>query len=239
MVAPGGLLLVSTHDLSVRPAGYPDPPNGFLFESSSEIPELEEDDYGTCWVNERFMNAVVAEDTSGKAIRFPRALWSYQDVYAIARELPVGAPTVGEPLAYLFYCRHDPSRGVLQLAGWAADPQARGPVQIIARLNEVEVASCLPDASLAEVELLLRRKDLGPTGWQLEIELENGRFDPRLILSLSAVSTDGRERLLHLDTLKGSVLFETLENQFKQHHRTAARVQELEQTVSSMEASRF
>jgi SAM-dependent methyltransferase len=99
LLRPGGLLLFSVHDVSLRPL-FGKPPldaealarsGGIHYESDSEIPGLQ--GYGSTWVDETFVHRAVAEASGGAGcVRLPRALSSFHDYYAVGRPLPGAAP---------------------------------------------------------------------------------------------------------------------------------------------------
>jgi SAM-dependent methyltransferase len=87
LLAEGGLLLFSVHDLALRrdAAPPPDPRQPvILFAESSESSSHAVQEYGTSWVNEAFVRAAVRETIGDwPLLRIPRGMASYQDLYVL------------------------------------------------------------------------------------------------------------------------------------------------------------
>lgn len=89
-VAPGGLLVFSTHgEEAVRRAGVLLDSKGYFFTPSSESTAIDPQEYGTAYTNEAFVRERIGEHVLGMAgqPRFaPTWFWHHQDAWALRRE---------------------------------------------------------------------------------------------------------------------------------------------------------
>lgn len=128
-VAPGGLLLFSTHgpDLLKEPADWS---QGIVFRAESETRRLDPAVYGTTWVTRDYVTRKVAGATGGESrVAFiPFGLCAQQDVTLVAR--PPGLPQ--SPAALPLFPRGDLDRfevtaDAMEAEGWV---EAKGEVEI-------------------------------------------------------------------------------------------------------------
>ncbi len=99
-VAEGGILAVSTNDISGMPEGLGEAGLDFVFERHSESDDLLEDLYGTTWISEEWMRtafrSVAGEDLAWMH-RIPRGLWNAQDLWVAKKRLSAAGETGGPP----------------------------------------------------------------------------------------------------------------------------------------------
>ncbi|HET7452188.1 MAG TPA: class I SAM-dependent methyltransferase [Thermoanaerobaculia bacterium] len=94
-VAPGGLLLFSTHGPTLAGEGG-DLSRGIVFRPESETDRLDGEAYGSSWVTAEFVRDAVRRSCPAGALHaVPFGLDGRQDLYAVARP----PQTPGEPLA--------------------------------------------------------------------------------------------------------------------------------------------
>ncbi|HET9767684.1 MAG TPA: class I SAM-dependent methyltransferase [Thermoanaerobaculia bacterium] len=246
LLRPGGMLLASVHDLSLRsllglaPAS-PRAAAGegtILFEPDSEIPELGGQRYGTTWVDEAFMRRAVAAATGGAAcVRLPRALSSFQDYYAIGVAAPDGAPPqVAEPVGALEWAVRSPDGRELTLRGWAHDLHGPGLAAVEVRVDGTLAARCAAEDLRADVAARFGEPDLR-AGWSTTVSAPaGGTLGGEAMISIQAVSTSGLAHLIHLGSLEGTEL--GLQLEWQSGLRRQAEAQAAAE-IDRMRASRF
>lgn len=86
-VAPGGVLLFSTHGAeAVRRAGVALDAEGYFFAPSSESNAIEAQEYGTAFTSEDFVRAALQECAPGaEAHCTPAWFWVHQDAWLVQR----------------------------------------------------------------------------------------------------------------------------------------------------------
>jgi SAM-dependent methyltransferase len=91
VVAPGGLLLFSTHGPHLVGEGG-DLSRGIVFRPESETDRLDAEAYGSSWVTEEFVRDAVRHSCTGGAVHaIPFGLDGRQDLYAVVRPPSVPA----------------------------------------------------------------------------------------------------------------------------------------------------
>lgn len=173
--APGGLLVFTTHNSDRRPPlGASE--EGFWFDASSEIPNLDPDQYGSTFVSDVFVRSAIAEVCGASADttqRLVRAIGD-QDVYVVVRAESVDSPlTVSE---------HWPagavdeavrlSDGKIRITGWAGgdvEPPERVEVSVAIGSSTFDVVSGLPRPDVAAAKGRPWDLDLHFAGWQVDI----------------------------------------------------------------------
>ncbi len=87
-VAPGGVLVFSTHGLkAARHDNVTLDADGFFFAPSSESQAIDVHEYGTAFTSEAFVLARIAENMGRQQLihKAPVHFWNHQDAYVIAR----------------------------------------------------------------------------------------------------------------------------------------------------------
>ena len=88
MVAPGGVLVFSTHGTeAARRAGVALDGEGYFFAPSSESHAIDAQEYGTAFSDEGFVRARLAEHAGDATVlRFaPTWFWHHQDAWVLGR----------------------------------------------------------------------------------------------------------------------------------------------------------
>jgi SAM-dependent methyltransferase len=206
LLTPDGLLIFSVHDELLAPAPFE---GGIRFESRSESRVLDVNDYGSTWVTEEYVRQQVAAiDPSFACVRMRRALAEWQDVYVISPS-PIASP---EPrrVPKGFVDRLDSTADGVRLEGWAT--------AVHERADRVDV--CLGDRVVATTRDFAPRPDVAafvgaPTatdsGFGLVISHAAIRSFRYEVVTVSAYTREGEERILFLgtlDSLKGHTAHE-------------------------------
>ena len=85
-VAPGGLLVFSTHGIeAARRAGVTLDGEGYFFAASSESNAIDAQEYGTAFTDEHFVRARVRElgPAPAQAVVAPVWFWNHQDAWLL------------------------------------------------------------------------------------------------------------------------------------------------------------
>lgn len=87
-VAPGGLLVFSTH--GIKAAKFDDvtlDEEGYFFAASSESSAIDEQEYGTTFTSEDFVLARIAETVGADKLihKMPVHFWNHQDAYVLRK----------------------------------------------------------------------------------------------------------------------------------------------------------
>ena len=87
-VAPGGLLVFSTHgEAAVQMQGVALDAGGFFFAAASESQAIDVADYGTAFSSEAYVRRQIAERLPGAelALVSPKHFWHHQDAFVLRR----------------------------------------------------------------------------------------------------------------------------------------------------------
>lgn len=87
-VAPGGVLVFSTHGLkAARHDNVTLDADGFFFAASSESQAIDVEEYGTAFTSEAFVRARIAETVGADRLihQAPVHFWNHQDAYVLQR----------------------------------------------------------------------------------------------------------------------------------------------------------
>ncbi|WP_440113837.1 class I SAM-dependent methyltransferase [Acidovorax sp. BL-A-41-H1] len=87
-VAPGGLLVFSTHGTKAADFDHVTlDPEGYFFAASSESTAIDEQEYGTTFTSEAFVLARIAETVGADRLvhKAPVHFWNHQDAYVLRR----------------------------------------------------------------------------------------------------------------------------------------------------------
>lgn len=195
LLTPRGILCFSVHDAWCHPDPARVQAEGFAFNGSSELEELDAETYGTTFVTADFVRDAVASRTgSGALARLPRALANHQDLYVLGpSDLPVhrleSIPR-GQWGCVDVIIRSAPN--TLELVGWAAvldhGPAGHVEVRVAGRTLRCPVAVPRPDVR----DVLGDARLLG-TGWAITVPVPDGS----VYVEVSAHSDGHAPALLH------------------------------------------
>ncbi len=200
----GGVLCFSVHDACLLPAGLTLDEQGMLFLPVSENADLDTRIYGTTYVSEAYVAAVLADAGRDAYLRIPRGLAHEQDLYVVAA-------SPGRDLSPLYAFRHGPW-------GWVDEREVRRCGQVYLR----GWAASIDDGPLPHVDILindrhfecptgLRREDVGRvfadprldhSGWEFSHALDRGSEPIRVVVSANTARDE--QALLYAGLLQSS-----------------------------------
>ena len=250
MLESDGLLIFSVHDETIAP----DRVDGIHFATNSESRVLDTNEYGSTWVTETWVREQVAAiDPSFACVRLPRALSDWQDVYVVSPS-PIPDPRPRRtPKGFLDQFAIE-DEGI-RLAGWATLVDARaGRVDV--RIGDEVVASTSEFYSRPDVAAWLGNPAATDSGWEVLLPHARIRSFRYEVVTVSAFSPDGEERIFFLgtlDSLNGHVARERAKELERRLEARGAEIAELhghldaaalhartlEQQIAAMRASRF
>ena len=172
-VKPGGILILSVHDASLRSDGKAN--ERFLFVPTSENTDLDPATYGSTWVSSEFVTSAFEDELTGFShVRLPRGLCGYQDAYVIVRQEGVDFSSLSyssgvEGYIDVIECHRD-SR--LSCCGWAASVSRNEPLSgVDFVLNGEVIASTNSFSVRRDVASRFGDDRLAMTGWDLSVDL--------------------------------------------------------------------
>jgi len=209
LLAPNGLLIISTHDESLRGSMRSEGP-GFWFQEKSEIDTLDKKEYGSTVVNEHYVRAAIKEATAGRGcyLRIPRGLNWYQDLYLIS-----GPP---EPdFSTLHYSFGPPGyvdsvtfreRDLLEATGWAFDPSGLKIDEVRVAVQGGPIQKCVPSVKRPDVVQHLNNSKAEISGFSCVVRLPS---DTGLMsaasLTVFAVSSGGESFIIYKNRVASAV----------------------------------
>lgn len=140
LLAPGGILLYSTHGPAVVP-GLSADANGFGFQGASETLSLDASEYGTTVITPERADAIAREVGVAHHYGLERGLWGFQDFYVASNE----------PIPALDNWQHAPiPRGVfercvanadrtVEIGGWVRVPVTAGTIDRVTLVMDGEL----------------------------------------------------------------------------------------------------
>jgi SAM-dependent methyltransferase len=204
LLAPAGLLILSTHDEYLR-GGERNSGPMFWFEQVSEIESLDKNEYGSSMVNEPYVRGAINRATRGQAsyFRIPRGLNRHQDLYLIAGS---PAPDFSTLPACLEPAGHVDSiamkrPGLVEISGWACDLSGSAAEVRVVFEGQV-VHTCRPAGKRTDVARHFENPNAECSGFSCALELTPDR-DGRL--SVIAVGAGGKPSVIY-DQPLGSAL---------------------------------
>jgi SAM-dependent methyltransferase len=258
LLAPGGVLVFSTHSPGLLPPGATMPESGILFAEQSESGSLATSDYGSTWVSPGFVRRAL-DRTAGPAAaslhRVDRGLNNFQDLYVAVPGADAdfsGLAFRGDPLLYVESCRLEENGRRLYLDGWA-----------VLRAGSAERVELLLDGELAgaaaitgpreDVAAALGEERFVRSGWDCSFALPPGASRSSSVLALRVVDDRGVGHLVQASSVDAALLAAArrkiglLAAELALAHertadveaRAAAAIAALETRIAAMEASRF
>jgi len=256
LLRPGGLLVISVHDETIRDPSVPMPETGLLFQELSESRTLDTGDYGSTWVTEAFVRSAVA-----RASEEPVSVWraalglcNFQDLYVVVRGEAAGLSALTfqtEPFLRIETCSLETPE-LLTLSGWSV--VLNGEVrEVQASLDGRIVAASPVEGPRSDVAAELRDERFARSGWKLTVPLRQGLDRNSALLILRVVDARGIGHPLWASTVETALLHvarqdvklldrrlaETKERLADAQARAAAEIEGLQARIAAMEASRF
>ena len=199
---PDGILVFSTHDVSLIPPTVPIPANGILFLASSESRTLDTNQYGSTYVSEEFVARVVDWVSRGKVRlhRIRRGLCYFQDLYILAgrqnRDF-LDLNFLHDPVGHLDTWQNIPS-GEAYLAGWAADFNAGGSIkEIQIRSGGKVIETVTPDQDRPDVAKHFQCPSATRSGWTCR--LKSHPIRPNDIVEITTINHAQRKGIIAYD----------------------------------------
>lgn len=269
LLKPGGVLLFSVHDMSLRlRQGKPGSPGGIDFEEISESGSLDTQEYGSAWVTEDFVRSAVRRAIGPfPVLRIPRGLASFQDLYAVVKDETLDPATAFSTLKIEReadgFLEHTSlvGRRSLRLSAWMADRiTGRPPQEVRVRIDGALVATSREIQPRPQIGQMFVHDPMDVVGWQTTVELPEDIRTESARLSIHPVSTEGEELALFSGPIAWACLRsaqldavllldeigrrqgaheEELASQRSALAEGEARNAELAHRVAAMEASRF
>ncbi len=206
LVAPGGMMVFSVHDISMTVQGG-GLKQDFVFYPNSESRSLDGQEYGTTYVSEHAVREIIRAVLPPHVTvhRIPKGISYYQDVYVVADD-PVRASA---PLDF----KHHPqgwsnsctigASGNLELAGWAADPNPGGGIkEIQVSVGDRVVQRCMPYAVMPDVAAKVG-EFARLSGWWCQVGQE--QVKPSDVVLVKAINASGLEKVLVADTMQRAI----------------------------------
>jgi len=174
-LTPGGILVFSTHDVSLIPPNVPVPASGILFQARSESRTLDTNQYGSTYVSEQFVARTVAQ-VSGDRIRLhriKRGRVGFQDFYILAKNLNrdfLDLAFLHDPCGFFDSCELLPD-GQKRLTGWAADithGTSIREVQFVSGDRVIEAVA--PDHDRPDVARFFQCPSVLRSGWSCRLK---------------------------------------------------------------------
>ena len=211
LLAPGGLLVFSTHGEALLPADDRLGPSGFRFQPISESGSLDKEQYGSTWVSEEYVRACLARALPGaSARRYPKGLVSYQDLWVVAASPDAdfsGLDVAGHPDGYVEHCSlAAPDR--LEIAGWVVDRASGQPVrEVWAEVDGAVAARCRDLTRREDVDAAFPGDDrVAAQGWRLSVPLPPALPLGTTPLVLRAVDHRGRPAAIAASSVESALL---------------------------------
>jgi SAM-dependent methyltransferase len=123
LLSPGGILVFSVHGEHVIPEGATMPESGIYYLASTEVADLDVEDYGATTVTDAYVRKAIQAVTGGSEFQYIyKGLNSYQDVYVISNAPMPAQPFTFDcgPQGHVDKCYWTAAQE-LELSGWAAD----------------------------------------------------------------------------------------------------------------------
>jgi SAM-dependent methyltransferase len=250
LIAPGGLLVFSTHGLDLLPPEEAQAGAGIVFKPLSESRSLSTADYGSSWVSERFVAEALGRAAPGLPWRrIARGLLNHQDLYLVAHCGERDLSTLvfgGDPEGRVDVVAVE-GEAKLHLAGWAHDAGWGDPVAAVEVLLDGAVAG--RTRQFGRRHDVARAMGLPPAAalaWQVVCPLPAPLSRSAVLLMVRVRTASGRTRVLHLSSLESALLagarleLEALKARLERVGDGATRkTQALRREIAAMRASRF
>lgn len=203
MLAPGGFLAFSVHDISMTTSEKRSG-SGFVFFPNSESQSLAGEEYGTTYVSERVVREIIAEVLPPHVVvhRIPKGVSHYQDLYVVCDDPARSSARLvyhHHPLGDAHPCTTD-AAGNVQFFGWAADPNPDGRIEEVrVSIDGRVVQQCAADALRPDVASVLGRY-AERSGWWCQVSRD--QTSPESVVLIKAINSSGLEKVLVADTMR-------------------------------------
>ncbi len=205
LLSPKGVLCFSVHDEALLANDQRLPESGIAFTPQSENADLDVANYGTTYVNERFVAEAIKNvvGVSQRLVRIPRALANEQDIYVLPR-------SADSDLSRLNHFRKGPwgwvdeisfSRdGRIYLRGWAGSLDDGVIDSVVVRIDD-RVSSCRTGLAREDVARVLGDVRLATSGW----EFSETTMQAEVYVEVTVQTTHGESALLYTGPVRLAV----------------------------------
>jgi len=204
LLTPGGLLIFSVHDAAVLPPHLKMEKEGIVFIHESESRSLDGSDYGTTYVTESFVGAVIKEMT-GKCgyYRGKRGLWWFQDIYVVPKDQNKdlgGLDLSYGPAGYVDSCVLT-NENELRFDGWAADFSKNTPLrEVDIIVNGRPAHHCLPSHDRPDIAVAFDDIRGLKSGFSCSVPAH--LLKPSDMVIVKAVNSRSIEHVIRIGTLE-------------------------------------
>ncbi len=203
LLTEDGVLIFTVHDEAVGPSTSKTPGPNIQFIPESESRSLDKNVYGTTFVNEEFCQQAIRKAAHGSVhyARLPKALWRFQDIYAVSHgneeRLKSLKPERGLE-GYIDRCQS--IAGQTYFSGWAYDFRWNEKVDLIEILEDGErIQVCIPSTERTDVAAHFGNSAMTGCGWVCMVE--DSRLKPESIISVQFTSSTGERHVAAFDSL--------------------------------------
>jgi SAM-dependent methyltransferase len=239
LLRPGGLLAFSVHDVGLLPG---EEKGTFVFRPQSESGSLAPQEYGSTWVTEERVRALIAEvgkNVPGLVVRrIPRGLANYQDLYVATSGGPQEAGALadlrGGAEGFIEACVLLASRR-LAIGGWAIDRLTHRPLAALRLSLNGELAGTADLWDRPEIAAVFPGEAPGGQGFRVEVPLPRGKQPGEIEVRLEAAGADGFVVPLYAGSAEALLLRVALYQVLNLGRKTEA----LEKEIAGMKESRF
>jgi SAM-dependent methyltransferase len=210
LLAPGGVLCFTVHDLSLLEGGAGEVSGGIVFVAESESRSLDPEEYGSTWVSETYVREVAREVIPGASVhRLERAIGRFQDLYLVVNEAGIDFSALrfdGGCNGFIDGFRRS-GDATIHCYGWAAnrhEPFSAERIDIVIGAETVATAA----VGLPREDVVAHFGDpryLG-SGWECRIIRPTPHSDSFDVCIVKAVSSSGAETILAIDTVASLLL---------------------------------
>ena len=208
LLTPNGILMFSVHDECLRAPNVEMPAKGILFSPRSESQYLDQEEYGTTYVNEQFVREIVQEVSAGKAFvhRIKKGICRFQDLYVVTNELVRDfseLKVTHHPEGYIDVAAFT-NKENLYLEGWVADVNFDGRIEELQVLVNGElVQRCEPFYDRPDVAGHFQSDGALQSGWSCY--LPKNTVAPQDVLTVKAINNYGWEWIIENCTVESLV----------------------------------
>ncbi|GFE71335.1 class I SAM-dependent methyltransferase [Chroococcus sp. FPU101] len=207
LLTPRGILMFTTHDMSLVPANVSPSEKGICFLGMSESRSLDTDEYGSTWVTQDFVEQAVSEasDGQGKCYCLRKGINNHQDLYLVTRDDSLESMELNlykRPFSNIDRC-HLHNENTLYLAGWAATYNDHASIQDIQFLINGQLKQrCLPFAYRPDVAKFYNNPDYSYSGWNCCIHLDDNVNLATDILEVILIDSVGMKNTSYIGTIE-------------------------------------
>jgi len=208
LLTPNGILMFSVHDECLLAPNVEMPTKGILFSPRSESQSLDQEEYGTTYVNEQFVREIVQEVSAGKAFvhRIKKGICRFQDLYVVTNELVRDfseLKVTHHPEGYIDVAAFT-NKENLYLEGWAADVNFDGRIEELQVLVNGElVQRCEPFYDRPDVAGHFQSDGALQSGWSCYLPKNTVALQD--VLTVKAINNYGWEWIIETCTVESLV----------------------------------